>query len=232
MTLEDDTARMLRDLRGPAGDLFAVAAPCVAGPSRSRGDDALRKAATAYRTRLRTQARRARSESALSEILPAIIDDGDSWHVISSGDVDSLSYLAHIVRSRPLDYVLLSTWCMALSDVQQLGAWIDNGRIARLDAYVGEIFPNQYGDAHEALVPIVRATGGRVCVFRNHSKIFLARAGRCAWVIESSANVNTNPRTENTVISADLGLLRHHKDYFDGVRSFSRDFDDWRPARP
>jgi len=47
--------------------------------------------------------------------------------------------------------------------------------------------------------------------------------------IESSANINTNPRTEQTVITVDTGLARFYKDFFDGIKSFERNFDDWKP---
>lgn len=187
----------------------------------------------AQRTRSRRQARRVHSEATLAAILPPVIEPGDAWHVLSSGDIDSLSYLSHLLAATAMDYVLLSTWCMALDDVQRLAAWLAEGRIGRLDAYVGEIFPSQYPDAHEALVDTLRRHGaGRVCVFRNHSKIYACRSGDRAWVIESSANINTNPRTENTVITADMALFDHHKAYFDGVKSFSRDFDAWTPEKP
>ena len=188
-----------------------------------------RQKATAQRTRARIEARRANSEATLAEILPAEIATGDAWHVISSGDIDSLSYLAHLLKTTRMDYVALSTWCMAMEDIKQLAAWLADGTITRLDAYVGEIFPNQYSAEHAALSAIVRPAGGRVCVFRNHSKIFLCRARHRGWVIESSANINTNPRTENTTITADAALYRHHLAYFNGVRSFERHFDDWTP---
>lgn len=186
--------------------------------------------ARAHRTRSKRHARRAASEATLAAILPADIEDGDAWHVMSSGDVDSLSFVAHIIKHHRLDYVAFSTWCMALDDVDQLNAWIEEDRIARLDAYVGEIFPGSYAREHGALCSTVRATSGRVAVFRNHSKVFLLRSGARAWVIESSANINTNPRTENTCITADFGLYEHHKRYFDSIRSFNRDFDTWTPA--
>lgn len=187
-------------------------------------------AAIAYKTSARIAARRAKAEATLRDILPADIADGDAWHILSSGDVDSLSFLAHILAATQLDYCLFSTWCMAMPDVEQFSAWLESGRIRRLDAYVGEIFPNQYTDEHAALVALLRRHGVRVAVFRNHSKIYACRAGNRAWVIESSANINTNPRTENTVITADMGLYQHHKAYFDGVKSFNRDFDDWAAA--
>jgi len=189
------------------------------------------KKTRAYKTKGRVTARRATAETTLNEILPAVIEPGDAWHILSSGDIDSLSYLAHIVKTTPLDYCLFSTWCMAMEDVKQLGRWLESGQIKKLDAYVGEIFPNQYTDEHAVLCETMRRHGGRVCVFKNHSKIFCCHAKNQNIVIESSANINTNPRTENTQITADAGLLLHHKTYFDGVRSFNRDFDQWQPTQ-
>lgn len=186
----------------------------------------------AYKTHGRVTARRAKAQATLAEILPTTFTPGDSWHILSSGDIDSLSYLAHIVQNQPLDYCLFSTWCMAMEDVKQLRTWLQSGQIKHLDAYVGEIFPNQYPEEHTVLIETLRTHGGRVCVFKNHSKIFCCQAGATHIVIESSANINTNPRTENTQITADAGLYHHHKTYFDGVRSFNRDFDQWKPTTP
>lgn len=188
-----------------------------------------KRVATAIRVRSRIAARRAKSEAHLATILPPTIQSGDSWHVLTSGDIDSLSFLAHILAAQPLDHVTLSTWCMARDDVAQIARWLDAKRIGCLDAYVGEIFPSQYADAHELLCSTVRKCGGRVCVFRNHSKLFLCRNACGSWVIESSANINTNPRTENTVITHDRALYEHHLAYLSGIHSFARDFDDWQP---
>lgn len=184
----------------------------------------------AIRTALRHQ-RRAAAEAELAQLLPARIAPGDCWHVISQGDVDALSYLSHVLQHTRPEYVLLSTWCMAQADVDAVGAWIESGVIGRIDAYVGEIFPSQYAAAHDALCRIVRPTGGRVAVFRNHSKVMLLGAPVTDdWlVIESSANVNTNPRAEQTAIFNDRGTYEFFKRFYDGVRSYNRNFDDWTP---
>lgn len=189
-----------------------------------------KKSAVAAKTRTRRQTRRAKSEEHLTTILPPIVEPGDAWHVLSQGDIDSLSYLAHALKTTAFDYVLFSTWCMAMDDVVQIGKWIAEGKIKRLDAYVGEIFPNQYADEYDALCEIVRPAGGRVCTFKNHSKVFACRADDYALVIESSANINTNPRCENTVLTADRALFEFQKEFFDGIKSFNRNFDQWSPA--
>jgi hypothetical protein len=171
--------------------------------------------------------RRFKSERELEEILDWELESGAAYHVISGGDIDSLSFLKFVLRQWPLEYCLLSTWCMALQDVEELGRYLRLGRIKRLDCYVGEIFKGSYRNEWDRLCEIMREYNGRVCVFRNHSKIYAGFSGETGIVIESSANINTNPRTENTVITVNYQLARFYKDFFDGIKSFDREFDNW-----
>lgn len=188
------------------------------------------------RTRRRTAAclelstrhlyRRAFSESTLLDILGSFnFTDGMSYHFITAGDVDSLSYLKAILRAQSCDHVLLSTWCMAAEDIFQLQEWLAQGKIKKLDVYVGEIFPNSYKVEYQMLCDMYAnngqlAGGGRVAVFRNHSKIFAGLGDKFAFGVETSANVNTNPRTENGCITISNEIYEFYKDYFDGIKSF------------
>ena len=147
---------------------------------------------------------------------------GHSYHFITAGDVDALSFLKVVLRQQDLDYCLFSTWCMAAEDIYQLEEWLQDGKIKRLDAYVGEIFPNSYRIEYQMLKDIFeRYEGaGRIAVFKNHSKIFAGYGPKFPFAIESSANINTNPRTENSCITLDQGLYEFYKEYFDGIKSF------------
>ena len=187
--------------------------------------------ARAQRTRSRVNVRRASSEAVLLGLLPDCVEDGDSWHVISGGDIDSLSFAKHLLRHERFDYMLLSTWCMALDDVHQLTQWLDTGTLKFLDCYVGEIFPSQYPPAYNALCDSVRRHSGRVATFRNHSKLILLgnAATQRHLVVESSANINTNPRTEQTSLTADTVLFHFYNTFFNGIKSKARNFDSWRP---
>ena len=60
----------------------------------------------------------------------------------------------------------------------------------------------------------------RLCVFRNHSKIYAGEGDKFSFAIETSANINTNPRTEQGVITIDRGLYEFYKSYFDRIESF------------
>ena len=75
--------------------------------------------------------RRAFSESKLLEVLPYELEPGHTYHVLTGGNVDALSFLKHMVRTQALDYCLFSTWCMADDDVEQFREWVATGRIER-----------------------------------------------------------------------------------------------------
>jgi hypothetical protein len=45
--------------------------------------------------------------------------------------------------------------------------------------------------------------------------------------LEPGANINTNPRTENATVTISSEMFRFYKDFFDGIKSFDRTFDEW-----
>lgn len=210
-----------------AADLFAgfdagQVAAIQAGLVQHKVDQ---RQARAQRTASRVNLRRLKTEKHLAEILPARITAGDTWDVISHGDVDSLSYLRHALNGvTHFDHVLISTWCIARADLEEIRAWLDAGRIDQFDLYAGEIFPNQYGDEYELMKSLQATYGCGFSVARNHSKVTLAAnvADGYRLAMRSSANVNTNPRIEQTTITCDDSLHAFYLDFFNGIRSIDR----------
>lgn len=165
--------------------------------------------------------RRAFSETQLLDVLGTDFKDGDSYHCITAGDVDGLSYIKCVLRQQNLDYLLFSTWCMAAEDILQIREWVEDGRIKKLDAYVGEIFTSSYSVEFKMLNDLVKEYDlGRVTVFRNHAKVFAGYGGKFHFGIETSANINTNPRTENGCVTISKDLFDFYKTFFDGIISF------------
>lgn len=173
--------------------------------------------------------RRVTSELALEKELEWHFEKGVSYHCFSWGDVDSLTYFRCIVKQQHIKYALISTWCMASEDISEILNWIERGYIDRCDFYIGEIFKASYFKQYQELISLCKELGGRVCMFRNHSKVMVILGNDFDAVIESSANVNTNPRSEQATITVDSELAHWYKEIFDGVRSFERNFDDVQP---
>lgn len=169
----------------------------------------------------RLMLRRAKSEAVLAEVLPPVLKMGYSYHVISHGDVDALSYLSHVAKAWPLESVLISTWCMAMPDIVWLRQQVECGRIGMVDFVLGEIFPSQYPDEVIAVQQMVDEGMASMKIARNHAKIMTAdNPQEGIWLaIESSSNVNTNPRIEQTAIHMSRELHDHYRNFYADVKS-------------
>ncbi len=162
--------------------------------------------------------RRAFSETQLLDVVGINFKEGENYHCLTGGDVDGLSFLKVVLRQQDLEYCLLSTWCMAIDDVLQIKEWIEKGKIKKLDAFVGEIFKGSYATEYIKLKEIIEPTGGRVVVFRNHSKTFAGYGDKFYFGIQSSANINTNPRTENGCITIGKDIFDFYYDFYHKIK--------------
>lgn len=165
--------------------------------------------------------RKAASEKALEEAIDWHWKEGDSYHCFSFGDVDSFSFFKMVLRQQPIRYAAISTWCMAGEDVTDMRKWHERGLLGRVDFFMGEIFRGSYPDVYAAVLEFIRECGGRLVIFRNHSKVMAIEGERFDCLIESSANVNTNPRSENTVVTVDRELTAAYIRLFSEIIPFN-----------
>ena len=150
------------------------------------------------------------------------IEKGKSYNFITCGDVDGLSYLKIVLNQYNLDYMMLSTWCMSAEDVLQVQRWWEEGRIKKFDMYVGDIFKNSYKIEYAMCVNFFeknKDVGGIYCL-KNHCKIFAGynKEENFYFGVQTSANINTNPRIEQGAIVTDKGLFDLYKNFFDDIK--------------
>lgn len=177
-----------------------------------------------HRKGLRQLTRKASSELALETAMNWHWQEGDSYHCFSFGDVDSFSFFKMVLRQQRIEYAALSTWCMAGEDVQDLIDWHKRGMIGRVDFYLGEIFAGSYPEVYEMVTKkALPLWNGRLVIFRNHSKVMAIKGERFDCLIESSANINTNPRSENTVVTVDRELVDYYVRLFGEIKPFNKD---------
>lgn len=166
--------------------------------------------------------RRAFSETQLLDITPKEYKKGHSYHFITAGDVDALSYLKTVLRQQPIKYAFLSTWVIASDDILQIEEWLIDKKIEKIDFYIGEIFPKSYPFEWEKLKQVARDQQSKLINFKNHSKVMGGIGDKYTFAIEISANINTNPRTEQANITIDRGLFEFYYKYFDNIQSFTK----------
>ena len=182
--------------------------------------------AKVYETSDKFEYRRAFSEVQLLDALGGSFrfKPGTAYHFLTAGNIDSLSFLKAVLRQQDVAHLVVSTWCMGADDILWFREQVERGRIKKMDLYLGEIFSGSYRTEFSMVKDLYNDHPelGRYALFRSHSKIMAGTGDRFAFAIESSANINTNPRTENTVVTIDPGLYQFHKDYFDGIISIEK----------
>lgn len=201
--------------------------PMPEGHQDDDDSDELEGAAVSKALKTRYAYRRAYSEMELLDALQApgfFFEPGTSYNFMTRGDVDALSFLRLILRIQNVDRLTLSTWCIAPDDVLQLKKWITEGRIGRLDVWLGEIYRGNSG-RHGATVASMREAlkgleGVTVRAGRNHAKVMAGRGRHFDFVILTSANINTNPRIESAVVQIpeDHALVEFYEDFFSTVK--------------
>ena len=173
-----------------------------------------KKILTSYQTRKYT------SEQALLDAIDWHLEKGYSYHVVTWGDIDSLSYLLFVAKQQKIHHVVISTWAMNNKDIEDIGALLKKGVIEKCDFYVGEIFKTRYSKEHQMLRQLAQKYGCKIVLFRNHAKVMAIKGEHYDCVIESSANINRNPRCEQTVITVDTELTDWYIQFYSEIRSF------------
>ena len=180
---------------------------------------------------LRYSYRRAFSEM---ELLDAFGDGqirfekGMCHNFLTQGDVDALSFLKAVIRAQRVGDCIVSTWCVDMNDVKQLRKWLDDGRIGHLQLFLGEIYVHgRHGFEVSDYRKIFDGCDNvRLVVARNHSKIMCGRGESFDFLIQTSANINTNPRIESTCLiippdeSADE-MFAFYADVFKNVKNIN-----------
>ncbi len=167
---------------------------------------------------LRYAYRRAYSELQLLDALAGeVFREGICYVFMSRGNVDLMSYLQAIARMQRIEHLGLSTWNANLPDVARLVQMHDEGRIGRMDLFLGTV--NRYGaEARQNVEEYRRLTADRpdvrVVVAKTNIKAFWGDGESFPFVITGSANLNTNVNMEAMTVLVDREAYRFFDEFF------------------
>jgi hypothetical protein len=185
--------------------------------------------------RLRKDAKHQAARIKRLDVLADLIGDlrmGETWHIMTSGDLDAGNVLDFLVqRHGPFGRLYLSTWSMERQHVNILEEHLAAGQFAGFTVLTGDYFAQREPANYTRLVDLAERFGGAVYRFNNHSKLIALRRRDETFsaVVEGSANFTRNPRVENCCITCDHGLYDHVVPWFDELTEHR---DEYRFLRP
>jgi hypothetical protein len=110
----------------------------------------------------------------------------------------------------------LKAYALADNQTATLAGW-DRDTLAALIAELQAEDATLLDAVYAMLLDGIRARGGRYRSFQNHAKVLLlSNAGTGVWIsVEGSANLTSNPRLEQYVITNDQGLYDFHRGWME-----------------
>lgn len=148
--------------------------------------------------------------------------NGWCYNFITRGDVDMLSYLTLILREQDIEHLILSSWRAERKDMEMILHWKEKGRIGKIEIYLGRLYAHSHDDRYnirqwrELCAPFPDVT---IKVFRNHTKIAAGKGAKFNFVVQSSANMNTNVNAENACIIIDDEAFEFYRQFFSEVKT-------------
>jgi hypothetical protein len=176
--------------------------------------------ATESRSFLRQAARHQVARVAKRERLRDLVGElnhGETWHLLTSGDLDAGHVLDYLVAEHgPFSRLYLSTWSMERHHIETLAEHLRAAQFSGFIVLTGDYFAQRSPANYTALVQLADQHNGEVYRFNNHSKLMAMATptGDFAVVVEGSANFTRNPRTENCCITVDRDLYDHVAAWF------------------
>lgn len=175
--------------------------------------------ARAIRLDGRRRMARVRQRDALRDVLPTPPAPGEQYHIISSAKWDFWTWVPAMIQwlGGRTDSLYCSTWTASRAGITELFELCDAGKIGSVGFLTGLYFKRRESAVYATLLGGLRRRGHRYRAFPNHAKILLLRnEARGDYLsIEGSANLTSNPRTEQYCITNDQALWTFYRDWFE-----------------
>ncbi len=158
--------------------------------------------------------RDARRTKTAAEVMDGF-DEETSIHALTKGQFslyDVLTAITEIIGPASLD---ISTWTASKTDVGVVCDWLGEGRILSSRWLVDLTFQRR---TPEVATQIRRLFGDdAIRVAQNHAKLAVLTNDRWSVIVQTSMNLNFNPRFESFTAANDPELSKFYRDIFDEV---------------
>lgn len=146
--------------------------------------------------------------------------DGEIYKFISmTGGLSSITFITWVAQTKIIDELTVSTLRVGERQFRELARLANMGRLKRARYFVGSMQAEIDGKAKKYnyfkhIQDIAQKCDWKTIVINNHSKIILIRTQDDFYVLETSSNLNENPKIEQYSFANDKELYDFYYDFF------------------
>jgi len=156
----------------------------------------------------------------LKRIMPELPKRNEVFKMLSvRGGFASIGLITYIASKERINHLYVSTFRIGLKQFDVLIDLHERGLLGQAD-FITSGMQGQNGAKYDYLSPIVDGCmerGWGLRELNNHSKIILAETNENWYVIETSSNLNENPKVEQFSFENDAGLFEFYEDFFKSI---------------
>lgn len=163
-------------------------------------------------------------ENAIIEDLTSKLPEGESFVYITSDGFSSIAFIVWIAGQTRIKSLFASTLRVGVRQAQMLDGLHNDGRLDKVDLLVGGAMKDNcehnrgYGYL-EQITYIFQTNGWTVSMHNNHSKVMLFDTDAGKFVIESSSNLNENPKVEQFRLEKSAELFDFYNSFFSTLKN-------------
>jgi hypothetical protein len=156
-----------------------------------------------------------------AKALDAIPAPGETVHMVVKGNFslwDFVPAVLHLAAPSTIRRLDIATLGFSKSNVEELAAMLDDGRIAQVTLLYSVYFRSGDAGLCDSLHAEMERRGQKVFCCRTHAKVVLLELsdGR-AIVFETSANLRSCRNVEQVTITHDRALLDFHRTWIEEI---------------
>ena len=151
----------------------------------------------------------------IEEFMQDLPNDTECYKFLSDGGFSSICFILFVAERAKINNLLVSTFRVGKKEIQLLNALHEKGRLDNaafvcMNLMKEDASTAKYGH-YNILDYICKKNEWGLQTKRNHSKVILLDTDKGKFVIETSSNLNENPKIEQFSFEKDAELYDFYK---------------------
>lgn len=152
------------------------------------------------------------------------LPDNEVFKFISDGHFSSISFVKYIAKRTVINEMYVSSFRIGKKELKIIDALFKSGKIKMCHFAVGTLMANDSTSVkkyhyYDNFKGICEKNGWEYITVNNHSKILLFDTEIGKFVLETSSNLNENPKIEQFSFEKDAELYDFYRSIFEGWKS-------------
>jgi hypothetical protein len=160
----------------------------------------------------------AREKAQVSKLCNTLPDDDTCYKIVSVGSFSCLGFIEFIASQTKIKELTVSTLRVGKKHLKALDMLYRNKKLERINFIIGSVMKNDskvgksYG-YYENMQKVCENNNWITIVRNNHSKILLFDTDCGKYVLETSSNLNENPKMEQFSFYKDEEMYNFYKEF-------------------